>query len=112
LIYVNVEGVKSEGRGHAGGSGWHDTDDVAAAVEAELRRFHSMWDHLGHGAIETYRITVAPEASPAEPDPLVERVERLRRLCLNDSTNYTAQERAQHRSDLKAAEAAIREVGG
>lgn len=64
MIYVNVEGEKSEGRGSAGGNGWHDTDDLAAAIAAELRRFHDMWDHLGHGTVTTYRITVAPEASP------------------------------------------------
>lgn len=64
MIYVNIEGLKSEGRGAAGGNGWHDTDDLSAAIAAELKRFHSMWDHLGHGAITTYRITVAPEASP------------------------------------------------
>ncbi len=64
MIYVNVEGLKSEGRGFAGGNGWHETDDVAEAVAAELERFHSTWDALGHGAILTYRITVAPDASP------------------------------------------------
>ncbi len=64
MIYVEVEAVKSEQRGMAGGNGWHDTDDVAAAVAAELARFGSMWGSLGHGAIVTYRITVAPDASP------------------------------------------------
>jgi hypothetical protein len=64
MIYVNVEGVKSEGRGVAGGNGWHDTDDVAEAVAAGLAQFHSMYDRLGHGAIVTYNITVAPESSP------------------------------------------------
>lgn len=64
MIYVNVEGLKSEGRGKAGGNGWHDTDDVAQAVAVELQRFHRMWDHLGHGALTTYTIIVATEASP------------------------------------------------
>lgn len=64
MIYVNVEAVKSEGRGVAGGNGWHDTDDVAEAIRCELRRFEGTWGHLGHGAIVTYRITVAPESSP------------------------------------------------
>jgi hypothetical protein len=64
MIGVEIEALKSEGRGAAGGNGWHDTDDVAEAVAAELRRFHRMWDSLGHGAITTYTITVAPEASP------------------------------------------------
>jgi hypothetical protein len=64
VIYVNVEAVKSEGRGSAGGNGWHDTDDVAEAVAAELDRFWAMYEGLGHGAIVTYQITVAPEASP------------------------------------------------
>ena len=59
-----VEAVKSEGRGGAGGSGWHATDDVAEAVAAALRRHTAMWDALGHGAAVTYTITVAPEASP------------------------------------------------
>jgi hypothetical protein len=63
VIYVNVEGVKSEGRGVAGGNGWHDTDDLVEAIASELETFHRMWDGLGHGAIATYRITVAPEAS-------------------------------------------------
>jgi hypothetical protein len=64
VIYVNVEAVKSEGRGVAGGNGWHDTDSVGEAVAAELHRFHRMYDALGHGAIVTYEITVSPEASP------------------------------------------------
>ena len=64
MIYVEIEALKSEGRGSASGNGWHDTDDVDAAVVAELGRFHRLWDHLGHGAITTYKITVAPEASP------------------------------------------------
>jgi hypothetical protein len=64
VIYVNVEAIKSEGRGIAGGNGWHDTDDIPTAIAAELARFHRMYEALGHGAIETYTITVAPEASP------------------------------------------------
>ena len=64
MIYVEVKAIKSEGRGSAGGNGWHDTDDVAEAVTAELARFHRTWGELGHGALTTYRITVAPEASP------------------------------------------------
>lgn len=64
MIYVNIEAVKSEGRGCAGGNGWHDTDDMVEAVASELKRFHGMWDALGHGAAVTYNITVAPEASP------------------------------------------------
>jgi hypothetical protein len=64
VIYVEVEAVKSEDRGRAGGNGWHDTDDIGKAIAAELERFHRTWDHLGHGAIVTYKITVAPEASP------------------------------------------------
>lgn len=64
MIYVNVEAVKSEGRGLAGGNHWHDTDDIAEAVVAELAAHRAMWDTLGHGAISTYKITVAPEASP------------------------------------------------
>jgi hypothetical protein len=64
VIYVKVEGEKSEGRGRASGNGWHDTADVGQAIAAELRRFHRTYDALGHGAIVTYRITVAPEASP------------------------------------------------
>lgn len=64
MIYVGVEGVKSEGRGTARGNGWHDTDNVVAAVAAELAKFHRMYDALGHGAVVTYCITVAPEASP------------------------------------------------
>jgi hypothetical protein len=64
VIYVNVEAEKSEGRGCAGGNGWHDTDDVAAAIARELQRFHSVYEAIGHGAIVTYRITVATEASP------------------------------------------------
>lgn len=64
MIYVSIEGEKSEGRGVAKGNGWVDVDDIAEAVAAELHRFHSMWDDLGHGAITTYRIEVAPEASP------------------------------------------------
>jgi hypothetical protein len=64
MIYVQVSALKSEDRGRATGNGWHDTDDVTEAVTAELRRFHDMWGYLGHGAITTYEITVAPEASP------------------------------------------------
>ena len=64
MIYVEVKAVKSEGRGEAGGNGWHDTDDIAGAVVAELERFHRTWDALGHGAAITYEITVAPDSSP------------------------------------------------
>ncbi len=64
VIYVNVEAIKSEGRGSAGGNGWHDTDSISEAVEAELGRFQSTWDALGHGGAITYVITVATEASP------------------------------------------------
>lgn len=64
MIFVNVEGLKSEGRGHAGCNGWHDTDSVADAVAAQLERFHRTWDELGHGAVATYTITVVTEASP------------------------------------------------
>jgi hypothetical protein len=64
MIFVEVEARKSEGRGLAAGNGWHDTDDVVEAVRRELDRFHSVWDDLGHGAIVTYKITVAPECSP------------------------------------------------
>lgn len=64
MIYVKVEAIKSEGRGCAGGNGWHDTDDVVEAIARELERFQGMWDALGHGGIVTYTITVAPEASP------------------------------------------------
>ncbi len=64
MIFVKVEAVKSEGRGAPGGNGWHDTDDVASAVAAELERFGRMWNALGHGSATTYTITVATEASP------------------------------------------------
>jgi hypothetical protein len=64
VIYVNIEAVKSEGRGVAGGNGWHDTEDIAEAIGAELARFQSTWDFLGHGTAVTYTITVAPESSP------------------------------------------------
>lgn len=64
MIYVRVEAEKSEGRGSAGGNGWHDTDDPAEAIRRELARFHRTYDALGHGAIIEYTITVAPEASP------------------------------------------------
>jgi hypothetical protein len=64
MIYVNIEAIKSEGRGLAGGNGWHATDDMVEAIAIELGRFHRTWDSLGHGGIETYRITVATEASP------------------------------------------------
>lgn len=63
MIYVNVEAVKSDGRGRAGGNGWHDTDDIAQAIGWELERFGRAWGGLGHGAAVTYTITVAPEAS-------------------------------------------------
>ena len=64
MIYVNVEAVKSDGRGRAGGNGWHDTDDVLEAIARELDRFGYAWGGLGHGAAVTYTITVAPESSP------------------------------------------------
>lgn len=64
MIYVNIEAEKSEGRGRAGGNGWHDTDDISAAIAAEFAKFQRTWDSLGHGAAVTYTITVAPEASP------------------------------------------------
>jgi hypothetical protein len=64
VIHVRVEGEKSEGRGRAGGNGWHDTDDVIEAVADELARFERTWRDLGHGAVTTYTITVATEASP------------------------------------------------
>ena len=63
-FYVNVEGIKSEGRGKAGGNGWHDTDDMVEAIDLQLARFHRMWDELGHGGIVTYHIDIAGEASP------------------------------------------------
>lgn len=64
MIYVNIEAVKSDGRGFAGGNGWHDTDDLLEAIRSELARWQRTWDALGHGAAVTYRITVAPESSP------------------------------------------------
>jgi hypothetical protein len=64
MSYVEIQAEKSEGRGHAVGNGWQDTDDVCAAVTAEFKKFHRTWDALGHGAAVTYRITVAPESSP------------------------------------------------
>lgn len=64
MIYVEIKAIKSEGRGEAKGNGWHDTADPVEAIEIEWRRFHSMWDQLGHGLAVTYEITVAPEASP------------------------------------------------
>lgn len=72
MMYVEIEGVKSEGRGRATGNGWQDTADVAEAVRRELLRFEKTWDSLGHGAAVTYVITVAPESSPrrtTNPDP-------------------------------------------
>lgn len=38
---------------------------------------------------------------------LIERREGLRRLCLRDSTNYTAEARSEHRIDLGRVERAI-----
>ena len=73
---MNVEAVKSEGRGSAGGNGWHDTDDIGEAVTTELERHRRTWDALGHGAIVEYRITVAPESAPnrtPQGRPLPER---------------------------------------
>lgn len=64
MIYVDIEGEKSEGRGRASGNDWVDTDDVIVAVDAAMAKFHRTYDALGHGAIVTYRITVATEASP------------------------------------------------
>lgn len=64
MIYVKVEVVKAEDEGFAGVNDWHDTDDVGGAVALGLARFHRLWDEVGNGRIVTYRITVAPEASP------------------------------------------------
>lgn len=64
MIFVNVEAVKSEGRGIAGGNCWVDTDDIVDAISFGLAKFQRLYDDLGHGAVVTYRITVAPEASP------------------------------------------------
>lgn len=64
MIYVNIEAIKSEGRGEAGGNGWHDTDSIPDAIAAEFARFHRTWNALGHGAAVTYLITVATDASP------------------------------------------------
>lgn len=64
MIYVNVEIVKSEGRGAVGGNDWHDTDDVVLAVAVQLDRVQRTYADLGHGAIIGYQITVATEASP------------------------------------------------
>jgi hypothetical protein len=64
MIFVEIEAEKSEGRGRASVNDWHDTDSIAEAISASLDNFHRMWDELGHGAIVTYTITVAPEASP------------------------------------------------
>lgn len=61
---VEVEGVKSDGRGSAGGATWVDAEDVGEAIEMGLRSFSAMWDRLGHGAIVTYRIEVACPSSP------------------------------------------------
>lgn len=80
MIYVRVEGEMSEGRGWASGYGWHHTDDIAEAISFELARFHRTYQELGHdAAVVTYRITVAPEASPVRttrqrwPLPVEER---------------------------------------
>lgn len=64
LIYVQVVGVKPSGA-VAGGNQWHRTGDVAEAVAREMAAFRSMWNAV-EGDVEpiTYRITVAPEASP------------------------------------------------
>lgn len=62
--YVEIEAIKSDGRGRAGGNYWHDTADIAEAVAEALELFGRTWAHLGHGAAVTYQITVAPEASP------------------------------------------------
>lgn len=64
MIFVEIEAVKSEERGYAGGNGWFDTDDIREAVSLAFDRFSRTWDYLGHGAVVTYRITVAPEGSP------------------------------------------------
>ena len=65
MIYVKVQAIKSEGRlGIAGGWRWHDTDDVVQAVGEALQEFGDFWADQGHGAIITYEITVAPDASP------------------------------------------------
>lgn len=64
MIYVKIEALKPEDGCWEGGNGWQDTDDVATAIAAELRRFDSMWEHMGHGPVMTYKITVAPEESP------------------------------------------------
>jgi hypothetical protein len=64
MIYVKITGVKSEGRGVAGGSSWFETDNPAEAVRQALDKFFGTWDYLGHGAIVGYRIEVAPENSP------------------------------------------------
>lgn len=63
MIYVNVEAVKPNGN-VAGGNHWHDTEYVTEAIVREIRTHRAMWDALGHGEPITYRITVAPEASP------------------------------------------------
>jgi hypothetical protein len=64
VIYVEIEGVKSDGRGAAGGSLHIDTDDVLQAIGEAFASHQRMWDALGHGAAVTYTITVATEASP------------------------------------------------
>ena len=61
MIYVQIEGVKSEGRGSATGNGWFETE---IGCGAGTERFHTTYEALGHGAVVTYHITVAPEASP------------------------------------------------
>jgi hypothetical protein len=77
MIGISIKGVKSEGRGQCVGNGWHDTDDVAEAITAELERFHRMWDALGHGAPITYVISVAPESSPRRTQSLSRSRHRL-----------------------------------
>lgn len=64
MIYVSVEAKKSEGRGYARGNGWHDTDNPVEAIAREMEKFTRTWNRLGHGTITTYRIVVAPDASP------------------------------------------------
>lgn len=75
MIYVGVKAIKPSGA-EVGGNGWHDTEDVEAAIKHELARFTLAYRKYEAGAPRQLSITVATEASTnrtRDGKPLPER---------------------------------------
>lgn len=75
MLYVGIAAIKPSGA-EVGGNGWHDSDDVEAAIKHELARFAIAYHKYEMGPPRQLSITVATEASTnrtRDGKPLPER---------------------------------------